>query len=141
MATLSTRDATVVLTDYNSWTAWYRQFKMKCESLRNWPLVDPEGTEEPKPKPTVPRLPNIADYQPAATVWRGALRQALERAETRNQHNKRRFLPLLFQQGSPNSPRVDRKHIKRTAMTIRYTLNRTSSSIRNIRKKGRSTRS
>ena len=68
MATLSTRDATVVLTDYNSWTAWYRQFKMKCESLRNWPLVDPEGTEEPKPKPTVPRLPNIADYQPAATV-------------------------------------------------------------------------
>ncbi|KAH8702784.1 hypothetical protein GQ44DRAFT_717334 [Phaeosphaeriaceae sp. PMI808] len=66
MSLMSTRDATIVLTDYNSWTAWYRQFKMKCESLRNWPLADPQGTRELQPKPTIPRPPQIADYEPAA---------------------------------------------------------------------------
>lgn len=61
------RDATVVLTDSNSWTAWYRQFKMKCESLRNWSLADPKSTMEPKPRPILPLPPIIADYESIAT--------------------------------------------------------------------------
>ncbi|XP_014551182.1 hypothetical protein COCVIDRAFT_113617 [Bipolaris victoriae FI3] len=40
MSNHATRDATVILTDSNNWTSWYRQLKIKCESLKIWALVD-----------------------------------------------------------------------------------------------------
>ena len=67
MSTQNTRDATVVLTDSNSWTAWYRQFKIKCEALSIWKLADPNSSEEPIQKPTLPLPPRISDYESIAT--------------------------------------------------------------------------
>ncbi|KAF3030359.1 hypothetical protein E8E11_000207 [Didymella keratinophila] len=67
MSTQNTRDATVALTDSNSWTAWYRQFKIKCEALSIWKLADSSSSIEPKQRPTLPLPPLIADYESIAS--------------------------------------------------------------------------
>jgi hypothetical protein len=67
MSTQSNRDATVVLSDSNSWTAWYRQFKMKCEALSIWEIADPQGTQDPMRRPKLPIPPLISDYESIAT--------------------------------------------------------------------------
>ena len=59
------RDATVILTDSSSWTPWYRQLKMKCQSQGIWPLADPEGVQLQRIRPTVPLPPDVAQYEPA----------------------------------------------------------------------------
>ena len=67
MSNQNNRDATVVLMDSSSWTAWYRQFKMKCESLRIWSLADPSSLQQPKPRPAIPTPPEISNYEAIAT--------------------------------------------------------------------------
>lgn len=68
MSNHATRDATVILTDSNNWTAWYRQLKIKCESLKIWALADPEGSQEPQLKPTLPLPPVLSNYESIATL-------------------------------------------------------------------------
>ena len=58
----------MILSDSSSWTAWYRQFKIKCEALSVWNLVDPISSVEPKQRPTLPLPPQIADYEATTTI-------------------------------------------------------------------------
>jgi hypothetical protein len=56
------RDAAVILTDQYSWTAWYKQFQVKCDALKNWELVDPAQTIEPPRQPAIPEAPIVSEY-------------------------------------------------------------------------------
>lgn len=68
MSNQSQRDATVILTDSSSWTPWYRQLKMKCQSQGIWPIADPEGVQLQRTRPVVPLPPDVAQYEPATIV-------------------------------------------------------------------------
>lgn len=63
MTTNALRDARVILVDMNEWAPWYRQFKLRCEGLKMWELVDPEGTKQMLEKPVLPDPPEISSYE------------------------------------------------------------------------------
>lgn len=68
MSNYATRDATFILTESNNWTAWYRQLKIRCESLNIWALADPEGSQEPKPKSRLQLPLVLSNYESIATL-------------------------------------------------------------------------
>ncbi|XP_014559622.1 hypothetical protein COCVIDRAFT_35129 [Bipolaris victoriae FI3] len=68
MSNYATRDATFILTESNNWTAWYRQLKIRCESLNIWALADPEGSQEPQPKSRLPLPLVLSNYESIATL-------------------------------------------------------------------------
>lgn len=76
------RDATVVLQDSNSWTAWYRQFRMKCEALGLWHLADPKGTTLSKIRLSPPIPPSIANYEPATVATSSTASSSRTRGNT-----------------------------------------------------------
>ncbi|EUC28441.1 hypothetical protein COCCADRAFT_41049 [Bipolaris zeicola 26-R-13] len=68
MSNYATRDATFILTESNNWTAWYRQLKIRCESLNIWALADLEGSQEPQPKSRLQLPLVLSNYESIATL-------------------------------------------------------------------------
>jgi hypothetical protein len=66
MALSTSRDPTVILTDYTNYTAWLKQLKTRCQFLKVWKFIDPASTDEPKHETPIPMPPLIGQYQPSA---------------------------------------------------------------------------
>ena len=62
------RDPTIILTDYTTYTLWRLQLQARYEQLDLWSKIDPEGDEDLLEKPLEPSPPDVAQYEPLATL-------------------------------------------------------------------------
>jgi hypothetical protein len=72
-----TRNGTVMLCDYHSYTTWFQQLIATCEFNEVWSIVNPDSPIERMPMPVKPVLPEIEDYSPIPTVDTPTVRQEL----------------------------------------------------------------
>jgi hypothetical protein len=72
-----TRNGTVMLCDYHSYTTWFQQLIATCEFDEVWSIVNPDSLIERMPMPVEPVLPEIEDYSPIPTVDTPTVRQGL----------------------------------------------------------------
>jgi hypothetical protein len=68
MTSAPSRDATGMLTDYLSFTPWFRQLKTRCAAAQIWPVIDPDGNTMPRTEPEAPEPPSVRDYPPLQSL-------------------------------------------------------------------------